>query len=143
MKLGMILVLFILLVIIAQIFCSSARENYESSSIQGSKGFNVYNRTTDLRLESTELTGDFESPVPPPHIIPPGGSYNFQVVGPVYGNRSAEAKYNVISPSNLIVGSVTITMKVISIYLPSPTSTTVTTEGPVSSQNGSTWVTIR
>ncbi|MCM3746066.1 hypothetical protein M3223_01720 [Paenibacillus pasadenensis] len=144
MKLGMILVLFILLVLIAQVFCSSATINDESLSIQDSVGFNVYNQTTNLRLETVKIAGDFESPAPPPHIIQPGGSYNYQVVKTWRATNEANLAYRVLSPSGLTVGNIFINMFVYTNFFNiTEIYNNSTFQGPFTVKNGSTWVTIR
>ncbi|MCM3746064.1 hypothetical protein M3223_01710 [Paenibacillus pasadenensis] len=143
MKLGMLWVLFILLVVVAQIFCSSLGDSNGSSLIQGSIGFNIYNATSALRLDAYLLLGDFESPAPFTHSIQPGGSYNFQVHRPVLGSSIAQVYYRVITPPSRLVGEAVIQMEVKSIYGYASPSTIVFASDAITAQNGNTWVTIR
>ncbi|MCM3746067.1 hypothetical protein M3223_01725 [Paenibacillus pasadenensis] len=141
MELGIILVLFILLVIIAQIFCSSERDNYESSN---ARDFIVFNQT-NFNLTTTKLDGEFESPVPRPHTIYPGHGYSFTVVTKYLQHSNASAYYNIISlPDVLIVGAIHITFKEYTDPVGrSNPSTSVNFYGPINPENGDTWVTIR
>ncbi|OXM15211.1 hypothetical protein [Paenibacillus herberti] len=98
-SLGIILVLFILLVIVTQVFGNSVGNEPDNISSAGSVSFNVYNEITFLSMESTSLTGNFESPSPLPHIIPPGSYYNFQVNTAVFKKTTGTAVYRVNIPT--------------------------------------------
>ncbi|SDT25744.1 hypothetical protein SAMN05444162_3580 [Paenibacillaceae bacterium GAS479] len=98
-NLGIVLVLFILLVIVTQVFGNSVGNEPDDISIAGSVSFNVYNEISSLSMESISLTGDFESPPPLPHIIPPGGYYNFQVKTAAFKKTTGTAVYRVNIPT--------------------------------------------
>ncbi|WP_141136859.1 hypothetical protein [Paenibacillus herberti] len=95
-SLGVILVLFILAVIVNQVFDKTARAKLPRQSdfigIASSQGFNVYNESV-FTLTTTSLYGDFERK-PDPHIILPGSSYGYQVSTSLYKNSIASVYYS-------------------------------------------------
>ncbi|OXM15320.1 YjcZ family sporulation protein [Paenibacillus herberti] len=118
---GLILVLFILLVIVERLFQKSNLQGDYVQITERSIGFNVLNSTSEYTLIATELTGSFESPAPPLHEIGPGSRYNFQVTsnkapncGLLYEcDGRAVARYDIVSRTNDIVGTVEFIMHVI------------------------------
>ncbi|MCM3746746.1 hypothetical protein M3223_05185 [Paenibacillus pasadenensis] len=113
---AIILVLFILLIIVVSLFCSPLlNRNGDSSEIQATRGFNIYNETTSLILISTSLKGDFERPVPV--TIYPSQKHSFEVllrVTPFPTTSTAIVTFDVVSgplPGDTI-GTLRVTMKV-------------------------------
>ncbi|SDR80753.1 hypothetical protein SAMN05444162_0087 [Paenibacillaceae bacterium GAS479] len=110
-SLGIILVLFILLVIVSNVFFSPFQEDPpvdDDISALGSVSIDVKNGTGSYLMTSTSLTGDFEPPGPSPHTIQPGGRYNFQLL--TNSHASAIAIYNITSTNGVRVGGAVITM---------------------------------
>ncbi|OXM15779.1 hypothetical protein [Paenibacillus herberti] len=110
MKIGMVLVLFILLVILIPIFCPV--DNDLITSQARSIGFNVYNGIGSYDLIAQSLGGDFEPPPPPLHTIPSRESYNFEVYANGRTPTTAFVNYN-IDFRGQIAGTVAIRMAVI------------------------------
>lgn len=90
--------------------CQSQRDRLPA--IAASKRFNIINLTGDLVFYSATLIGDFERPVPTPHSIPPGGSYNFQVE--YFSGKSliAVARYKAVNSIGEDVGTAGMRMEV-------------------------------
>ncbi|OXM16487.1 hypothetical protein [Paenibacillus herberti] len=142
---GMILVLFILLVIVTTfIYSSTQRDNQldeDLTMIQVSKGFNIYNRTTNFTLVSISLTGEFDRPFPPAHIILPYRSYHFEVRTTPHKNYSAYVTYNVVSGDET-VGNIRINMRTEDAAPTTPTTIVDFINGPIRYEKGGTYVNI-
>ncbi|SDS61713.1 hypothetical protein SAMN05444162_1867 [Paenibacillaceae bacterium GAS479] len=151
MKLGMILVLFILLVVVTSIFSGSWYERNPQDgnlSAQGSVGFNIYNQMRApfaYTLVATELDGDFESPTPTLHEIPPGGGHkNFQVNSDFFKLNEAYVTYQIVSVFREVLGEIEIKMQT---KFSSPSTEILEFEiyspiTPVRYNKGNTYVTI-
>ncbi|WP_176444714.1 hypothetical protein [Paenibacillus herberti] len=139
-----ILVLFILLVIaITFVYCPTQGDKQpdDGLSMISSKGFNVYNRTADFTLVSTSLTGEFDRPFPPAHIILPYRSYHFEVRTTLFKKYSAYVTYNVVSGDET-VGNIRINMRTDDEAPTTPTTIVDFINGPIRYENGGTYVTI-
>ncbi|OXM13565.1 hypothetical protein [Paenibacillus herberti] len=95
---GVILVLFILVTIVAHVFSESARrinstDGGDSSpiAIAAVGDFYIYNQS-DVRVDTTRLSGSFVSP-PNNNVLYPGQSYNYQVVVEANRDRNAYVRY--------------------------------------------------
>ncbi|OXM16492.1 hypothetical protein [Paenibacillus herberti] len=144
---GMILVLFILLVIMTTLVYSSTGGDNQSddslTTIQASKGFNIYNQTAYFSLVTTALEGNFESPFPASHIILPYRSYHFEVNRALpYKDSDAYATYAVKLESET-VGSIKIRMRVAGALEVFPETRIEYINGPIVYDKGNTYVTIR
>ncbi|SDT55913.1 hypothetical protein SAMN05444162_4969 [Paenibacillaceae bacterium GAS479] len=140
---GMILILFILLVIVTSFVYSSTQEDSLPddglTTLELSRGFNIYNRTSNFSLVTTSLEGEFARPFPPSHVIPPYQEFHFEVKA---YNSSAYVTYNVISGSE-VVGNIRINMRTTS-PAPVPSKTIIDfINGPIRYDNGGTYVNIR
>ncbi|MCM3748592.1 hypothetical protein M3223_14670 [Paenibacillus pasadenensis] len=117
---GIILVLFILMVIATKVFYrpleNSNVQQEDLSTIQGSRGFNVLNRTSlsqEVILNATnysDFTGSFEPPGPSPHTTPAGKSYHFEVLSSPFRTYTAEVTYNLVLPNRVVIGDMKIAM---------------------------------
>ncbi|SDT40832.1 hypothetical protein SAMN05444162_4169 [Paenibacillaceae bacterium GAS479] len=117
-SIGIILVLFILLVIVASVFCSptiqsppSGQPDDGSSSITSSQRFTINNLTSSYWLSPVSFTGDgFENGPPVMRLIPPEGIYSFEIL--VSANRvyRASVAYNIIRRDGSIAGTFETTM---------------------------------
>ncbi|MCM3747476.1 hypothetical protein M3223_08925 [Paenibacillus pasadenensis] len=111
-SIGITLVLFILLVIVANVFYSPFRQGNpvqdEDLSTLGSVSVYVKNGTGSYVMNTTSLTGDFEPPGPSPHTIQSGGQYRFEIL--TKSHASATASYNITSANGELLGTATIKM---------------------------------
>ncbi|SDS08269.1 hypothetical protein SAMN05444162_0692 [Paenibacillaceae bacterium GAS479] len=104
MKLGMILVLFILLVIVTNVFSRASNPDDANPpvGITGTQTFNIENRSTNYRLRFFSRTGPAN--LPENSTLPPGTSTAYVVrtsgLSPVY----VTTVYNVYDLSNNKVG---------------------------------------
>ncbi|MCM3747237.1 hypothetical protein M3223_07695 [Paenibacillus pasadenensis] len=99
-NIGIILVLFILLVIVASLFCgySIIRGTGEDQSITDSRRFDLENNT-GYNLTLTDKNNEFERPGPPLNlVIPPNSSYNFEVQASPATPHTATATFTVTLP---------------------------------------------
>ncbi|OXM16488.1 hypothetical protein [Paenibacillus herberti] len=142
---GMILVLFILLVIVTSFVYSPSQRNNpqdnESITIQGSKGFNIYNRTANFTLVSSSFDGEFEAPFPSAHIILPNRSHHFEVIWNPFRTYTAYVTYNVLSETDT-VGNIRIKMSTTGPFDVRPSTEIQSINGPIRYENGGTYVTI-
>ncbi|OXM16462.1 hypothetical protein CGZ75_07255 [Paenibacillus herberti] len=115
MNIGMILVLFILIVVVAQTFCKESNRTFPIQpdngfpSIAASLRFEIRNDSS-YRLSTISLSGDFEPPLPAQHTIPPGGFYRYEVL--VIPRRATVARvtYAVVGNDGASVGSLSTAM---------------------------------
>ncbi|MCM3748983.1 hypothetical protein M3223_16630 [Paenibacillus pasadenensis] len=120
MKLGIILVLFILLVIVTSLFRSpingDSRVNLEDGNltILETKGFNVYNKSArqPFILRATHFEGEFASPAPPLHTIRPGQSFHFEVNRYYFYYAHAYVIYDLLDMNESKFGSTELKMTV-------------------------------
>ncbi|SDT55967.1 hypothetical protein SAMN05444162_4972 [Paenibacillaceae bacterium GAS479] len=142
---GMILILFILLVIATTVVYSPTQGNNQPDddliTIQGSQGFNIYNRTSYFTLETASLDGEFEPPFPASHIILPYRSYHFEVLAKAYATYRAYVTYNVLSDRD-VVGRISILLRVFSTSIPEPTTEILFINGPISYNKTNTSVSV-
>ncbi|MCM3748986.1 hypothetical protein M3223_16645 [Paenibacillus pasadenensis] len=139
---GIILILFILLVIATTFLYSSAREDAQPddglTTLELSRGFNIYNRTSNFSLVTTSLEGEFADQFPPSHVILPYQEFHFEVKA---YNSSAYVTYNVVSGGNT-VGDIRINMRTTSPAPVKPKTIIDFINGPIRYENGGTYVTI-
>ncbi|MCM3748985.1 hypothetical protein M3223_16640 [Paenibacillus pasadenensis] len=120
MKLGMVLVLFILLVIVASLFYSPLKResgvNLEDNNltILATKGFNVYNKSElhPFLIRAASFDGDYASTPDPLHIIRPGASYHFEVDRYYFFVSNAYVTYDLLDMNGTRFGEARLRMKV-------------------------------
>ncbi|WP_141136653.1 hypothetical protein [Paenibacillus herberti] len=117
-SIGIILVLFILLVIVASVFCSpkiqyppSGQPDDGSSSITSSQRFTINNLTSNYWFSPVSFTGDgFENGPPVMRLIPPEGIYGFEILVSASQVYSPSVVYNIIRRDGSTAGTFETTM---------------------------------
>ncbi|MCM3746227.1 hypothetical protein M3223_02535 [Paenibacillus pasadenensis] len=143
MNLGMILVLFILLVIVAQTFLGSSisSENDQPISALYTEGFDVVNETTNYRFILSSKSGSIEYPASS-IINPRGGSNHFELQLSRPSNE-ASVTYTAYNLGNQVIGEVKFGFKCVYLLGVRFSSTsTVTNTAPVNISNGNTRIAI-
>ncbi|OXM14389.1 hypothetical protein [Paenibacillus herberti] len=127
MKLGTVLVLFILLVIVTSVFYSPVQERSPENTgpgILASSTFYVYNETANFTMAGYDFSGSFEEPLPDPrnHIIVPGRRSIFQLIAPrcsypplVVCTGSGVAPFSIINPQGNQLGYVHVKLSLLKI----------------------------
>ncbi|OXM15938.1 hypothetical protein CGZ75_04310 [Paenibacillus herberti] len=153
MKLGVILVLFILLVIVSRLSSAVEDGSLEDNNLtaQGkTKGFNVYNITVEdtrfaLILVSTVISSGFASPPPRAHTIGPDEDYHFEVaLNSTGASGAAGVIYEVVNPVyQRAIGRLSVSMGV-KLGTPSTTYNYTRYEFfPINFNTGGTYITVR
>ncbi|MCM3748601.1 hypothetical protein M3223_14715 [Paenibacillus pasadenensis] len=97
--LGVILVLFILVTIVTRVFSDRTQRINSTDggvlppiAIASVGDFYIYNQS-NVRVDTTRLSGSFASPPPNNNVLYPGESYNYQVEVTANYDRNAYVRY--------------------------------------------------